>query len=198
MHGLVHPEMGHVRIPHDLQRDPFVGSCPFHGDCLEGLASGPAMEARWGRAAQELPEGQPGWALEARYLALALVNLVCTLSPQRIVLGGGVMSRLSPFPSIRSEVVALLNDYVRAPQIVDLSTTTSCRLPLPVARARSARWRWRNAPSRRRWGAEANRPDAGPQQPRMASVPNRIATATSHLELGSCPSPGPRQPHGEQ
>ena len=119
MHGLVHPEMGHVRIPHDLIRDPFVGSCPFHGDCLEGLASGPAMEARWGRAAEKLPEGHPGWALEARYLALALVNLVCTLSPQRIVLGGGVMSRLSLFPSIRRKLVELLNDYVRAPQIVD-------------------------------------------------------------------------------
>ncbi|MGA3098439.1 MAG: ROK family protein, partial [Bryobacteraceae bacterium] len=68
VHGLTHPEMGHIRIPHDLSRDPYPGGCPFHGDCLEGLASGPAIEARWGKPAQELPADHPAWALEARYI----------------------------------------------------------------------------------------------------------------------------------
>lgn len=119
MHGLVHPEMGHVRIPHDVDEDPFAGVCPFHGDCLEGLASGPAMNARWLQPAEQLPDDHPGWALEARYLALALVDFICTLSPERIVIGGGVMSKTSLYPLIRRQVLALLNNYVRAPQILE-------------------------------------------------------------------------------
>ena len=119
MHGLVHPEMGHVRIPHDLETDPFAGTCPFHGDCLEGLASGPAMNARWLQPAEQLPADHPGWALEARYLALALVNFICTLSPERIVIGGGVMSSGRLFPLIRQQALELLGNYVRAPQLLD-------------------------------------------------------------------------------
>jgi fructokinase len=119
LHGLVHPEMGHVRIPHDVLADPFAGTCPFHGDCLEGLASGPAMNARWLQPAEQLPDDHPGWALEARYLALALASFICTLSPQRIVMGGGVMSRQHLLPLLRREVLELLNNYVRAPQILD-------------------------------------------------------------------------------
>src|SRR5690349_773711 len=72
LHGLAHPEMGHIRIPHDRGRDPFPGCCPYHGDCLEGLACGPAIEARWGCPAATLPREHPAWALEAHYLALAL------------------------------------------------------------------------------------------------------------------------------
>jgi fructokinase len=109
--------MGHVRIPHDAAADPFAGACPFHRDCLEGLASGPALQARWGRPAEELPDDHPAWALEAHYLALALANFVCTLSPRRIVLGGGVMDRRALFPMIRARLQALLNDYVQAPEI---------------------------------------------------------------------------------
>jgi fructokinase len=119
LHGLVHPEMGHIRIPHDRQRDPFDGSCPFHGDCLEGLASGPAIEKRWGVPARELPATHPGVALEANYLALGLANWVCTLSPQRIVLGGGVMKQAHLFPMIRTRLLELLNDYVQAREITD-------------------------------------------------------------------------------
>ena len=119
MHGLVHPEMGHVRIPHDVAADPFAGVCPFHGDCLEGLASGPAMNARWLQPAEQLPDDHAGWTLEARYLALALVNFICTLSPERIVIGGGVMSKTLLYPLVRSQVLALLNNYVRAPQILE-------------------------------------------------------------------------------
>jgi fructokinase len=119
VHGLVHPEMGHLRIPHDLRRDPFAGICPYHGDCLEGLACGPALQARWGKPATELGEGHEAWALEAHYLGLALVNVLLTLSPQRIILGGGVMQNQFLFPVIRSEVVRTLGGYVRHASILE-------------------------------------------------------------------------------
>ena len=119
LHGLVHPEMGHLLLPRDRAADPFPGMCPFHGDCLEGLASGPALLARWGQPAESLPEGHPAWPLEAHYLALAVVNFVCTLSPQRIILGGGVMDQGHLFPLIRREVVDLLNGYLRVGEILD-------------------------------------------------------------------------------
>ena len=118
MHGLIHPEIGHLRIPHDRRQDPFAGACPYHGDCLEGLASGPALKARWGREAESLPADHEAWPLQARYLALCLANLVCTLSPQRIVVGGGVMAQPHLFPLVRREVQSLLNDYVRAAEIL--------------------------------------------------------------------------------
>jgi fructokinase len=113
IHGALHSEMGHMRVPHDWQADPFPGSCPFHGDCLEGLANGPAMEKRWGQQAETLPLDHPAWAMEANYLALALVNLICVLSPQRILLGGGVMSQSQLFPMIRRRVQELLNGYLQ-------------------------------------------------------------------------------------
>ncbi len=119
VHGLVHPEMGHIRVPHDLAMDPYPGGCPYHGDCLEGLASGPAMEERWGVPARELPVDHPGWALEAHYLALGLATWVCTLSPERIVIGGGVMQQQHLFPMVRRELARLLNGYVRAGALAD-------------------------------------------------------------------------------
>jgi fructokinase len=119
LHGLVHPEMGHIRIPHDRDRDPFDGICPFHGDCLEGLASGPAIEARWQQRGQDLPRDHPAWPLEAHYLALGLMAIICTLSPQRVILGGGVMERAFLFPMIRSQVRDLLSGYIQAPAIMD-------------------------------------------------------------------------------
>ena len=117
-HGLVHPEMGHIRIPHDLRSDPFPGCCPYHGDCLEGLACGPAIEARWASPAAALPPGHPAWALEAHYLALALNNWACTLSPERIVMGGGVMRQGQLFAPIREQLARLLNGYMRTGDIV--------------------------------------------------------------------------------
>ena len=84
MHGLIHPEMGHVRLPRDKDRDSFEGVCPYHGDCLEGLASGPAMEKRWGTRAEALPDSHPAWDLEAHYLAVALTGFICTLSPSAL------------------------------------------------------------------------------------------------------------------
>jgi fructokinase len=113
VHGMVHPEMGHLRIPHDLVRDPFPGVCPFHGDCFEGLACGPAMQARWGAPAATLPPDHAAWPLEAHYLALGLVNLTVTLSTKRILLGGGVMQQPHLFELVRKEFVSLLNGYVR-------------------------------------------------------------------------------------
>jgi fructokinase len=118
MHGLIHPEIGHIRIPHDLAADPYPGHCPYHRDCLEGLACGPAISARWQQPSESLPNSHPAWALEAHYLALALVNLVCTLSPERIILGGGVMQHAPLFPLIRADVVRLLNGYVQSPAIL--------------------------------------------------------------------------------
>lgn len=118
LHGLSHPEMGHVRVPHDVTRDPFTGICPYHGDCLEGLASGPALEARWQVSAPALPQDHPAWALEAEYLALACVNWICTLSPGRIVLGGGLMLP-HLFPLVRGHVATLMNRYIDAPELSD-------------------------------------------------------------------------------
>lgn len=119
LHGMLHPEMGHIRIPHDVGQDPYPGECPFHGDCLEGLACGPAIEDRWGKPARELGPDHPAWALEARYLALALNTWVCSLSPKRFVLGGGVMNQEHLFPMVRRELAAILNGYIRVPEIVD-------------------------------------------------------------------------------
>ncbi|WP_374687194.1 ROK family protein [Promineifilum sp.] len=119
MHGLVHPEMGHIPLPHDRVADPYPGRCPFHGDCLEGMAAGPAVGERWGRPAYELPPDHPAWDLEAHYLALALQGLICTLSPERIILGGGVMEQPQLMPMVRQKVQSYLNGYVQSPAILE-------------------------------------------------------------------------------
>jgi fructokinase len=111
LHGLLHPEFGHLRIPRG-DDDSFAGVCPYHGDCWEGLASGRAIEARWGRPASELTGDEAVWALEARYLALGLVSVICVLTPERIIIGGGVMSHAELLPPVRREVAELLNGYL--------------------------------------------------------------------------------------
>lgn len=118
LHGLVHPEMGHIRLPHDLEKDPFPGACPFHKDCFEGLAAGPALEKRWGQRAETLPVDHPAWELEAHYLALALMNYILILSPQRIIMGGGVMAQTQIFPLLHRKVQETLNNYVSSPEIL--------------------------------------------------------------------------------
>jgi fructokinase len=118
MHGLIHPEMGHVRLPRHPD-DGFPGVCPYHGDCLEGMATGPALEERWGQRAETLPADHPAWEIEAHYLAFGLVNFICTLSPQRILIGGGVMDQSHLFPMIRHKVQTLLNGYVQSPEILE-------------------------------------------------------------------------------
>ena len=119
MHGVLHPEMGHMRIPHDMNADPFAGACPFHGDCWEGLAAGPALEARCGRSARDLPLDHPVWQLEAHYLALGVTNLICAVSPQRVVLGGGVMQQPGLLNLVRRRTLELLNGYLQVGAILD-------------------------------------------------------------------------------
>jgi fructokinase len=119
MHGLLHPEMGHIPLPRDPAVDPFEGICPFHGDCFEGLASGPAMQKRWGRKIENLPSTHPAWDLEAHYIALAVRSFICTLSPQRIILGGGVMHQAGLLPLIREKTLTSLNGYVQSSQILE-------------------------------------------------------------------------------
>jgi fructokinase len=119
LHGLLHPEFGHMRIPHDLDADPFPGVCPYHGDCWEGLASGRAIEARWGRPAASLDGDQAVWALEARYLALGLVSVMCVLSPERIVIGGGVAHHDGLLTLVHRDVLALMNGYLEASAVSD-------------------------------------------------------------------------------
>jgi len=117
VHGLLHPEMGHILLPHDKERDPFEGACPFHKDCFEGLASGPALEKRWGQKAEILPFDHPAWELEAHYVSLALASFIMTFSPQRIILGGGVGGREDLLPLIRKNVQTNLNGYVQSSAI---------------------------------------------------------------------------------
>ena len=119
IHGLMHSEMGHMRVPHDRTRDPYPGWCTYHGDCLEGLTCGPAIEERWQVNARDLTVEHPAWRLEAHYLALGLVNIITVLSPQRIIMGGGVMDQSQLFPMIRAEVLALLNNYIQKPEITE-------------------------------------------------------------------------------
>jgi len=141
MRGLRHPEMGHILVPHDWEADPYAGSCPYHGDCLEGLAAGPALEERWGRAPETLAAEHPAWALEAQYLALALANLIYTLSPRRIVMGGGVMEQLG----LRVRMVWMLSIRFTIWQL-----QRPRGAPHPLARCRSAlRCAPTDAPARR-------------------------------------------------
>ncbi|MDQ0218111.1 ROK family protein [Peribacillus cavernae] len=111
LHGLTHPEMGHILVRRHPS-DQYEGKCPYHKDCLEGLAAGPAISERWGKAGVELQGRAEVWEMEADYLAQALVNYILILSPERIILGGGVMKQLQLFPLIRKRVQELLNGYV--------------------------------------------------------------------------------------
>lgn len=112
IHGLLHPEMGHVLVrPHP--EDSFEGVCPFHGDCLEGMASGPSIEKRWGQKAHLLHPFHKAWELEAYYLAQGVMNFILTLSPKMIIMGGGVMSQTHLIPLIRKNVQDLLKGYLK-------------------------------------------------------------------------------------
>ena len=112
LRGLVSLEMGHIRLARDPQLDPFRGACPYHGDCFEGLAAGPAVEKRFGQRGETLPDDHPFWELEAGYIAQALINFILTLAPQRIIIGGGVMQKDFMFPTVRRKVQELLNGYI--------------------------------------------------------------------------------------
>lgn len=119
VHGLVHPEIGHILIADDCVPHDYVGVCPYHKKCLEGLATGPAIEAMWKQKAEDLPSGHPAWDIEARVLANALMDLILTLSPTRIIMGGGVMEKKFLFPMIGKHVQTFLNNYVQHEEILN-------------------------------------------------------------------------------
>jgi fructokinase len=124
LHGLLHPEMGHIFIPHDRTIDPFEGVCPYHKDCWEGLASGPSIKARWGIGANELDIDHPAWNLLVNYIAYGLVNITCTLSPERIIVGGGVskggkLGQERLFEMVRARFLKILNGYIQTPAITE-------------------------------------------------------------------------------
>ena len=116
VHGLVHPEMGHFLLS-KVPGDTFVGNCPFHGHCFEGYTSGPAIEKRWGKKAYDLPADHEAWDLEATYLAQGVLGVLALLSPQRVILGGGVMDQAQLFPKLRREVFRLNNGYIQSPAL---------------------------------------------------------------------------------
>lgn len=123
LHGLIHPEMGHILLRRDKSKDPFEGACPFHGDCFEGLASGVAVETRWQQSGYNLPSDHPAWELEADYIGQALANYSFTLSPQRIIIGGGVGSLEHLLPRIRQAAKRYLNGYIQSPAILEYIET---------------------------------------------------------------------------
>ncbi|MDR0396095.1 MAG: ROK family protein [Oscillospiraceae bacterium] len=119
LHGLVHPEMGHLLLKPAPGETCPDGFCPYHKGCLEGLACGPSIEKRWGKRADELPEDHPAWALESEYLAQCCADMIFALSPERIILGGGVMHQRHLFPAIRLRTIDLLGGYIRSGRILD-------------------------------------------------------------------------------
>ena len=119
VHGLVHPELGHMILRQEAGDPTPDGFCPYHKGCLEGLASGPAIEKRWGKKAVELSPDHPAWELEAAYLAQMCANAICSFSPEKIILGGGVMQQKHLFPRIRKRTQELLNGYIQHEAILE-------------------------------------------------------------------------------
>lgn len=118
LHGLVHPEAGHILLEKH-PKDNYKGHCSYHSNCMEGLASGPAIEERWGKKAFELADKKEVWELEAFYIASAVTNYILTYSPQKIILWGGVMHQEQLFDMVRTQVKKMLNGYVDSPMILD-------------------------------------------------------------------------------
>lgn len=132
VHGASHPETGHVLLRRHPAHEGFAGICPFHGDCLEGLASGPAIIASWGASLADLPPDHLAWAVQADYLAQLAAMLILTVSPERIVFGGGVMKQIGLFGPLRDRTATLLGDYARGTDRVTLEqriTAPECREP---------------------------------------------------------------------
>lgn len=119
LHGMLHPEAGHVMIQRRGD-DTYEGKCPYHKACLEGMAAGPAVEERWGEKAVSLKDRKEVWDLEAYYIAQALTGYILTLSPEMIILGGGIMHQEQLFPLIRSYVTEMLNGYIQTDELKDI------------------------------------------------------------------------------
>jgi len=122
LNGATHPEIGHMLMPQEPAINGFDGNCPFHKNCLEGVAAGPAIKARWGVSGDQLPASHPAWLLQAHYLAVMCVNLTLCYSPGKIVLGGGVMGQAHLFPMIREKFTVLMNGYQKLPHLQDLDS----------------------------------------------------------------------------
>ena len=121
LHGMLHPEAGH--IPMAVHKDDtYTGKCPYHKTCFEGMAAGPAIEERWGQPGKKLRYRKEVWELEAYYIAQALTSYIMILSPQKIILGGGVMHQEALFPLIRKNVAEMLNGYLRTKELEDLDS----------------------------------------------------------------------------
>jgi fructokinase len=119
LHGMLHPELGHIRLAKE-EKDPGKSVCPFHDNCLEGLASGPSIEKRWGKRAVDLADNPEVWELEADYIGTALVNYCMTLSPKKIILGGGVMHQEQLFSLIRKRFKEQMSGYIITPELENL------------------------------------------------------------------------------
>ncbi|WP_026523450.1 ROK family protein [Butyrivibrio sp. MB2005] len=119
LHGMLHPEVGHIRLPR-VEGDPGKSVCPFHDNCLEGLAAGPSIKARWGVSADQLADRAEVWEIESEYIATALMSYALILSPQKIILGGGVMHQEQLFPLIRKKFKELVNGYIVTKEMDDL------------------------------------------------------------------------------
>ena len=119
LHGMLHPEAGHI-LMRPLSGDTYQGKCPYHGTCFEGMASGPAIEERWGKPGRELADRAEVWELEAGYIAQAIMTLVMVLSPKRIILGGGVMHQERLFPMIRKKTLEAVAGYLNTEHLADI------------------------------------------------------------------------------
>jgi fructokinase len=117
--GANHPEAGHIAVPRAPGDDAFAGICPFHGDCLEGLACGPAMRARWGVPAEQLPADHPAWDIAADYIAALCATLTYVIRPDRIIVGGGVMQP-QMYPRVRAALVTKLAGYDASMRTIDM------------------------------------------------------------------------------
>lgn len=119
LHGLLHPEIGHLHVPPPRRSEALNKECqcPFHKSCVEGYVCGPAIAKRWGVKAEALPPDHPAWEDVSDVLGHMLVNLILTLSPKRIVLGGGVMQQEHLLPLVRGRAERILNGYIQAPEL---------------------------------------------------------------------------------
>lgn len=123
-HGVMHTELGHMRIPHDRMKDPYIGHCPYHKDCLEGLACGPAIKDRWKvESALELAFDHKAWDIESDYLAYAMTNCILCYAPERIILGGGVMKQPQLLPMIHKKTIEFLAGYIKNKSVEQIENT---------------------------------------------------------------------------
>ena len=120
IHGMLHPEAGHIKLV-PVPGDEYAGHCPNHGQCFEGMACGPALGARWGKPAKELREMPEVWELESKYIAQALTSIIYILSPQKIILGGGVSSQTQIFPLVRKYVLEYINGYIDTKELRNIN-----------------------------------------------------------------------------